>query len=207
MNARPTRLEPVATIGAPAGRADELHGERLDRAHPGGEPERDSGSGLDLAGPAYHGLGDTADQRQGAGLLSDRRSERLRRAEKVGGGEHHRECGGQAPQQRLGLAYGSAPRLSWVRGEHKGCSRLHKAQITCAPVLPSEQRISTTTGGDGLRGRLYQRVLSNRRLFTEVTDVIGCARCQGYAAENLVVQGREDALADDQDLADIDIHV
>ena len=52
--AGPARLEPVAAIGAAAGRPHEVHAERLGRAHVGREPERNGRLGLHLAGPANH---------------------------------------------------------------------------------------------------------------------------------------------------------
>ena len=87
MSARPAWLEPIPSEGAPAGRPDELHGERLDRADASSEPERNSGLRLDLAGPASHRLRHAADESEMTGLLGDRRNERLCRAEKMGGRE------------------------------------------------------------------------------------------------------------------------
>jgi len=85
------RGEPVAAERAAARGPDELHRERLDRAEVRGEPERDRGPGLDLAGAARHGLRHAADQRNAAGLFGHRRDQRRGRGGEMRRGEQHGE--------------------------------------------------------------------------------------------------------------------
>ena len=122
--------EPVAAVGAAAGRPDEVHREGLDRAEVGAEPQRDRGLGLDLAGSAGHRLGHAADERERAGLLGDRRDQGLRRAEKVLGGEQHGQFGRVVAEGRARLRHGPARRRGGIRGQDEGCARLHWAAFT-----------------------------------------------------------------------------
>ena len=66
---------------------------------------------------------------QRAGLPDDGRDQGLRPAEKMGGGEQHRERGRPVPERRARLPGGPAPRLYGVRGEHQGSSRLHRPRL------------------------------------------------------------------------------
>src|SRR5215472_7764028 len=102
----------------------------LDGPDVSGEPERNGGLGLDLAGPAGHRLRHAADKGKRAGLRGDRRNEGLRRAEEMGGGEQNRERGRQTPKRRPRLPDGTARRHPGVLGEDEGSSRLHPAQVT-----------------------------------------------------------------------------
>ena len=121
--------EPVAAERAAARGLDELHGERLDRAEVGGEPEGNRGSGLDLAGAARHGLRDASDQRHAAGLFGHGRHQGRGRGGEMRGGEQHGERWRLRPQRCPGIGHGLARRRLGVRGLDEGSSGLHQTRL------------------------------------------------------------------------------
>jgi len=109
-----------------------LHAERLHRAEVGGQPQRDGGLGLDLAGPQpppRH----AADQWDLAGLLGDPVT-RSAPSEEMGEANSTR-TGRQAPQRRPGSAHRplAASRASAVRTRAPPASSV---QVLCPRFVP-----------------------------------------------------------------------
>ena len=133
-DAGPVWREPVTAEGAAAGRPHEIHGERIDRAYLGREPQRNGGLGLHLADPAHDRLRHAADERERAGLLSDRREQGRCRVMEVSGGDQDPERRRAVPQRRAGHRGGPMPGLARIRAQHQGCASLHETRLCGDPA-------------------------------------------------------------------------